>query len=49
MRLKKIQADEKMPDSFYEWLGNCPVMWYREEVNKDSIDYTFIAPDKNET
>ena len=38
-------ADRKMPDSFYEWLENCPVNWIRIKVNSDTVHYSFETPD----
>jgi hypothetical protein len=34
-------ADKKMPDSFYEWLNDCPVAWFRGKVDSDSVEYSF--------
>ena len=38
-------AHEKMPDSFFDWLDECPVRWDRIKVNKDTIHYSFETPD----
>ena len=38
-------ADEKMSDEFYEWLNDCPVIYYRLKVKSETIDYTFECPD----
>jgi len=42
------KADGKMPDSFYDWLDECPVQWFRERVDENSIDYTFVVPNDEE-
>jgi len=41
-------ADRKMPDSFYEWLDNCPVNWIRIKVNSDTVHYSFETPDTDD-
>ena len=43
-----MNADEKMPDSFYEWLYECPVTWFRIKVNEETIDYSFETPEEEE-
>jgi len=43
-----MDADEKMPDSFYDWLSECPVTWVRLKVNKETIYYSFDTPDKGD-
>lgn len=37
-----------LPDEFFEWLNNCPVLWLRTEYDESSATYTFITPE-NET
>ena len=44
-----MQADEKMPDSFYEWLDTCPVIWYRIKVGNETVHYSFETPDIEES
>ena len=41
-------ADRKMPDSFYEWLENCPVNWIRIKVNSETVHYSFETPDTDD-
>ena len=36
------EAAKKMPDSFYEWLSECPVMWHRLNVGEYDIEYVFL-------
>jgi len=43
-----MSADEKMPDSFYEWLDMCPVNWYRIKVGSETVHYSFETPDEEE-
>ena len=43
-----MSADKKMPDSFYEWLDTCPVIWYRIKVGNETVHYSFEAPDEEE-
>lgn len=42
-----MKADKKMPDEFYDWLENCPVQWFREKVEENSIHYEFVVEDEN--
>ena len=44
-----MQADKKMPDSFYEWLDTCPVIWYRIKVGNETVHYSFETPDMEES
>ena len=37
-------ADKKMPEDFYEWLDQCPVMWHRLAVDENDIEYVFTVP-----
>ena len=43
-----MQADKKMPDSFYDWLSECPVNWIRLQVNSETVHYLFETPDEEE-
>jgi hypothetical protein len=38
---------EKLPDEFFDWLEQCPVQWYRGQVDSNSVSYTFM-PDEQE-
>jgi hypothetical protein len=38
----------KMPEEFYDWLNNCPVMWFRERVEEDGLKYFFKFPEESE-
>tara|TARA_R110002096_G_scaffold409916_1_gene609403 strand:- start:451 stop:597 length:147 start_codon:yes stop_codon:yes gene_type:complete len=44
-----MQADKKMPDSFYEWLDTCPVNWISLKVNSEFVHYSFETPDIEES
>ena len=37
-----------MSDEFHDWLGSCPVQWFRGEVTKDHVVYYFETPDEDE-
>ncbi len=39
-----------MPKEFYDWLDQCPVTWFREEEDTESVTYRFHnwEPDWNE-
>ena len=41
-----MKIDNKMPDSFFDWLSKCPVQWHLGQWDKESMDYTFIVPDE---
>ena len=43
-----MRADEKMPDEFYDWLEECPVMWTRGKVGNETVGYFFECPDEEE-
>mgnify|MGYP001559357780 CR=1 FL=1 len=43
-----MEADKKMPDSFYDWLGECPVQWFRGNIEDNSVEYSFVVPDKED-
>lgn len=43
----KIIAD-KMPDSFFEWLHDCPVEWFLFDQTKAHLTYNFVVPDEEE-
>lgn len=43
--MNKMEADEKMPDEFYDWLSECPVQWNRLSVEEESLVYSFNVPD----
>ena len=41
-------ADKDMPDSFSDWLSECPVGWFRIEVNSETVHYSFEVPDTDD-
>ena len=43
-----MRADKKMPNAFYDWLEECPVMWIRGKVGNETVGYFFECPDKEE-
>jgi hypothetical protein len=32
---------ENVSEEFLEWLNNCPVQWFLDRQDKDTITYTF--------
>ena len=44
---KVMDGFEKLPDEFFDWLEQCPVQWYRGQVDSNSVSYTFM-PDEQE-
>ena len=43
-----MKIDNKMPDSFFDWLSDCPVQWHLGQWDKERMNYTFIVPDEEE-
>tara|TARA_R110002020_G_scaffold281_1_gene1546 strand:+ start:533 stop:679 length:147 start_codon:yes stop_codon:yes gene_type:complete len=41
-------AFEKMPESFLDWLMECPVPWMRIKINENTVHYSFDAPKEEE-
>ena len=39
---------ERMPESFTDWLLECPVPWMRIKINENTVHYSFDAPDEEE-
>ena len=37
-----------MSEEFHDWLDQCPVQWFRGEVTKDHVTYSFETPDEDE-
>ena len=35
---------DKLPDSFYDWLDECPVQWVRDKVDSEGVKYYFSTP-----
>ena len=33
---------------FNDWLAQCPVQWFRENLDSESVTYQFILPDDDE-
>ncbi len=38
-----------MSDEFHDWLDQCPVMWFRGEVTRDHVTYSFETPDEDDS
>jgi hypothetical protein len=45
-RLSKVSP---MSDEFHDWLDQCPVMWFRGEVTRDHVTYSFETPDEDDS
>jgi len=43
-----MKIDNKMPDSFFDWLNECPVQWHLGQWDKENMNYTFIVPDEED-
>ena len=37
-------AYERMPESFLDWLDECPVRFDRIKINENTVHYSFDAP-----
>jgi len=42
------QTNNNLPDSFYEWLQECPVGWVRIKDEENSATYEFISSELDE-
>lgn len=43
-----MDAFERMPESFIDWLMECPVPWMRIKINENTVHYSFDAPDEED-
>ena len=41
-------AHDRMPESFIDWLLECPVPWICIKVNENTVHFSFDAPDEEE-
>ena len=41
-------AFERMPESFLDWLMECPVRYDRIKINEQTVHYSFDAPDEED-
>jgi|TARA_B100000424_G_scaffold212645_1_gene170098 hypothetical protein len=41
-------AFERMPESFLDWMLECPVPWICIKINERTVHYSFDAPDEEE-
>lgn len=37
-------AYERMPETFLDWMLECPVPWICIKINKNTVHYSFDAP-----
>ena len=43
---EQFRDENKMPEVFYQWLTQCPVLWIRGEVHSDYLTYKFDSSGK---
>ena len=41
-------AHDRMPESFIDWLLECPVPWICIKVNENTVHFSFDAPEEEE-
>ncbi len=41
-------AYERMPESFLDWLDECPVRFDRIKITDNTVHYSFDAPDEED-
>ncbi len=41
-------AYERMPESFIDWLVECPVRFDRIKITDNTVHYSFDAPDEED-
>ena len=41
-------ASQRMPESFLDWMLECPVPWICIKINKNTVNYSFDAPDEED-
>lgn len=39
---------ERMPESFLDWMLECPVPWICIKINERTVHYSFDAPDEDD-
>jgi len=35
-------------DRFHEWLNQCPLTWFRDELTEEQVTYSFVLPDEDD-
>ena len=45
---RKKMEESKMSEEFHDWLDKCPVIWFRGEVTRDHVTYSFETPEDEE-
>ena len=33
---------------FNDWLNQCPLIWFREELTEEQVTYSFVLPDEDD-
>ena len=44
----RLMPASPMSEEFHDWLDQCPVHWFRGEVNKYNVTYIFETPEEEE-
>ena len=47
--MSPLNKASPMSDEFHDWLDQCPVMWFRGEVTRDHVTYSFETPDEDDS
>ena len=33
---------------FNDWLNQCPLQWFRDELTEEQVTYSFVLPDEDD-
>jgi len=33
---------------FNDWLNQCPLIWFRDELTEEQVTYSFVLPDEDD-
>ena len=39
-------SESPMSEEFHEWLDQCPVVWIRDQIDKNWVKYCFEIPEE---
>jgi hypothetical protein len=45
---KENMKASPMSEEFHDWLDKCPVIWFRGEVTRDHVTYSFETPNEED-
>ena len=34
---------------FNDWLNQCPLIWFRDELTEEQVTYSFVLPDEDDS